>query len=288
MVSGMGEMAADLFRFINEVHAEMGAGYVDGQTASMTQWMRTRAEVLRDLLGGALHNQAEMVRRAKDSGLDLRPPMGLLLVAAAPQGDARFLPRSEVAALLRRLPQAIEAGEHSDEPACVILFYPSTTAEDWAAAQAGVQDIAKARRLIILSTPPVVGPLAIHKAYLEGRSALALARRVSRKPRFVAVEDMTLYSLLESADDRTRGQFLRRHLDPILVLGQGRRETLLEALEAHLESDGGLEEAARRLHVHVNTLRNRLKKIEELSGLSVKSPRDRLKLDLALHLERLM
>jgi hypothetical protein len=287
-VKGMGEMAADLFRFINEVHAEISAGYVEGQAASLKQRIRARAEVLQDLLGGALHNQAELVRRAKESGLDLRPPMGLLLVAVAPQGDARFLPRSEVAALLRRLPAAIEAGEHTDEPACVTLMHPCSKADDWATVRAATEEIAEERRLIILTTTPAIGPLAIHKSYVEARAALALARRVSRRPRALAVADLTLYTLLDSADERAANQLLRQHLGPILGLTKGKREALLGTLEAVNDCGGDAEKAADFLHVHVNTVWSRLRKIEQLTGLSLKAPRDRLHLDLAVYLERLL
>ncbi|MHB8510197.1 MAG: PucR family transcriptional regulator [Candidatus Dormibacteria bacterium] len=214
-IRGLGEMAADLLRFRNEVHTEMGAGFLEGQAASLKQRIRARAEVLQDLLGGgALHNEAELVRRAKDCGIDLRPSMGLLLVAVAANGDARFLPRSEVAALVRRLPAAIEAVEHMDEPACVVLLHPCLKATSWAAVQAAAQEIAEERRLIVLTTTPVAGPLAIHKTYGQARPALTLARKLSRRPRALAFDDLTLYTLLDSADERARNRLLRQYLSP--------------------------------------------------------------------------
>ncbi|PRI12545.1 PucR family transcriptional regulator ligand-binding domain-containing protein [Leucobacter massiliensis] len=65
------------------------------------------------------------------------------------------------------------------------------------------------------------------------------------------------------------------------------RETLRETLRAVFEADGQRGPAATRLGIHRNTLRDRLSRIERLTGRSLGSADDRSELWLALRLEEL-
>ena len=49
---------------------------------------------------------------------------------------------------------------------------------------------------------------------------------------------------------------------------------LLETCAAFLETGGSIEATARNLYVHANTVRYRLRKVLELVGLDLTSPRD--------------
>ena len=62
---------------------------------------------------------------------------------------------------------------------------------------------------------------------------------------------------------------------------------LLPTLEAYLAAGGALERAARRLFVHPNTVRYRLRRIAELTGRDPAEPRDLLILQTAVILGRL-
>jgi hypothetical protein len=63
--------------------------------------------------------------------------------------------------------------------------------------------------------------------------------------------------------------------------------SLLATLDAYLEAGGALEPAARRLFVHPNTVRYRLRRITELTGRDPTEPRDLLILQTAVILGRL-
>jgi hypothetical protein len=58
--------------------------------------------------------------------------------------------------------------------------------------------------------------------------------------------------------------------------------SLLETLRVYFATVGNSAEASRRLHVHTNSLRHRLGRIEEITGLSTAEPADRLWLELSL------
>ena len=58
--------------------------------------------------------------------------------------------------------------------------------------------------------------------------------------------------------------------------------TLVETVRTFLETGGRWQETADLLHVHVNTLRNRLERVESLTGRRLDSTPDRVDLWLAL------
>ncbi len=62
---------------------------------------------------------------------------------------------------------------------------------------------------------------------------------------------------------------------------------LLETIETYLECGGVLENCARQLFVHPNTVRYRLRKAAELTGHNAGDPRDALVLRTALTVGRL-
>jgi DNA-binding PucR family transcriptional regulator len=80
-----------------------------------------------------------------------------------------------------------------------------------------------------------------------------------------------------------------RHVAAIAVLAAydaKRCTVLLETLERHLGDRGALAATARALFIHTNTLRQRLERIESLTGLDL-AQEDLLSLELALKLARL-
>lgn len=61
---------------------------------------------------------------------------------------------------------------------------------------------------------------------------------------------------------------------------------LLPTLEAILQRDGNMNETARLLHCHVNTLSYRLKRIQEITGVQLKDPVQKLGLYLDIKLSK--
>jgi DNA-binding PucR family transcriptional regulator len=61
-----------------------------------------------------------------------------------------------------------------------------------------------------------------------------------------------------------------------------RGKAYLGTLRAYLDASGSIPEAAAALGVHVNTMRYRLERIQEISGLNLKDPQERLVLAVEL------
>lgn len=79
-----------------------------------------------------------------------------------------------------------------------------------------------------------------------------------------------------------------RVLGPLLRLEPADRDVLLDTLAAWLACDGSAQRAGRRLYCHRNTVLNRLRRCEQLTGRSLARPADVVDITLALTGHRLL
>ncbi|MEV5609338.1 helix-turn-helix domain-containing protein [Streptomyces sp. NPDC052225] len=77
-----------------------------------------------------------------------------------------------------------------------------------------------------------------------------------------------------------------RVLGPLLALPPADATVLLDTLTAWLDCDGSAQRAATRLYCHRNTVLNRLRRCEQLTGRSLTRPADLVELGLALSAHR--
>lgn len=79
-----------------------------------------------------------------------------------------------------------------------------------------------------------------------------------------------------------------RVLGPLDRLDPADRNVILETLTAWLDADGSAQRAAARLYCHRNTVLNRLRRFEQLTGRCLTRPRDAVEVSLALAARRLL
>jgi putative transposase len=117
----------------------------------------------------------------------------------------------------------------------------------------------------VLVVGPASGPAGLHRGF-------ATAQRVLRA---TAPTESGVHSLdslgwrVGVPSDPELSEFLRaRYLDP-LHGGRGSSAPVADAVRTYLEHDRSIPRAAAAMHVHVNTLRYRLARFEELTGRSL-------------------
>ena len=76
-------------------------------------------------------------------------------------------------------------------------------------------------------------------------------------------------------------------LGPLSAYDKARGTPLLKTLEVYLQRHGNLRQSARDLHIHLNTLHYRLRRIGEVTGMDLKDADARLDLLLALRVRAL-
>jgi DNA-binding PucR family transcriptional regulator len=82
-------------------------------------------------------------------------------------------------------------------------------------------------------------------------------------------------------------EFITRTLGPVLDYDARRETRLAETVEAWLATGGALRDTAARLHIHPNTVTQRLDRVAQLLGEDWRDPSRRLDVQLALQMARL-
>lgn len=133
---------------------------------------------------------------------------------------------------------------------------------------------------------PADGAEHLHESLVEARHACRFARQ--RRPERIATyaEVGTHQLLLALQDEGALVAFRDAVLGPIVAYDQRRGTELLRTLELFLASGGEYGSTAEELHIHVNTLRLRLARIESLTSRSLARTDDWIDLYLALRLGR--
>jgi purine catabolism regulator len=125
---------------------------------------------------------------------------------------------------------------------------------------------------------------SLRMSFHEARCALEAVRlRNGSAPEVATYEDLGAFQLLLSLqDEEALSSYCRSVLGPI-EQGEGDYgDELVRSLDVFIENNGHWEKAAAALYCHRHTLRYRIRRIEQLTGRSFSSARDRIEFWLAL------
>ena len=121
------------------------------------------------------------------------------------------------------------------------------------------------------------------------RQALALAKRgIAPAPGGIVRRAGQLSTLAIFADEELVRTLAAVRLDPLRRLRPTQQETLSETLLCWLQSGGNAREVARRLHIHPQTARYRLRQLHLLFSDALHEPDARFELEIALRAHRLL
>ncbi|MBF6175226.1 PucR family transcriptional regulator [Nocardia blacklockiae] len=131
----------------------------------------------------------------------------------------------------------------------------------------------------------IVDGESLRGAVDEARHARRVAADRHRPACVVGHDELATHMmLLASVPDEVRRMFRLRLLDPLTTYDRTNNADLVHTLETFLEASGSWARSAELLHVHVNTLRYRIARIEELTGRDLSRLADRVDFFLALAL----
>jgi sugar diacid utilization regulator len=248
---------------------------------------RVRGELLADLLEAERHGDTswESLReRARRLGADLDVPY-VAVVAAAQDADRRRL--ASAAAHLAATRGGL-AGEHDGN---TVLLLPGSDAA--AVARDAVRQLNGAiqRPVTAGSSGPARGPAAFAAAHAEAARCLAALLALGRIGDGACARDLGFVGLLlgsaEPATSEVPG-FVEAVLGPVLEYDARRSTDLVHTLDAYFGCGGNLMKTKDALHVHVNTVTQRLDRIAQLLGTDWNCPERALEIQLALRLHRLL
>jgi PucR family transcriptional regulator, purine catabolism regulatory protein len=118
-----------------------------------------------------------------------------------------------------------------------------------------------------------------------GLNQARAAARAQTEGRFSEFDRLDVLGVLLHNRDRGELELLAHALDP---LDSDADQTLLDTLEAFLSCNGLVETAATKLNIHRHTMRNRLRRIGELTGCDLQSADTRAAMWLAIKARELL
>jgi len=128
-------------------------------------------------------------------------------------------------------------------------------------------------------------PVPLKRAIDDARHALRVAVAKPEPVAFVGQSDIASHALLlASVPEEVRGSYRDRMLGPIREYDHEHNAELEATLEAFLRASGSWIKCAAAMHLHVNTLRYRISRIEELVGRPLSLLETQADLLLALNL----
>ncbi|MFJ3640598.1 helix-turn-helix domain-containing protein [Streptomyces sp. NPDC090108] len=256
---------------------------------------RVRGELLDDLLDA--HDRDPRLLRERAGLLDADLDATHVVLAARLDGPADDA--DEEAAARRRLGAAashLAATRHglasARDGGTVLLLPlgPGDTATDVARRTARDLGTAVHQPVTVGASAPVTGlaghPDAVTAAYAEGRRCLDAMHLLGRGGDGAAAEDFGFLGLL-LAGERDIGGFVHRTIGPVVAYDARRGTELLRTLDAYFACAMSPARTKDALHVHVNTVAQRLERVGRLLGEDWQTPARSLEIQLALRLHRL-
>ncbi|KAB1150173.1 PucR family transcriptional regulator [Streptomyces luteolifulvus] len=272
-------------RLAQEVFELVQAGAAPAEIAAR---LRVAAPVLLPGLGAAPHWQVVVAGvEWDDAGIEGGPVAQSLLeeilvdpLAAGPEHSDRIAVAHMSDEAVALVPLPAVSSEHDGSEEGILAEALLESVRDPLAA--GLDDDG---RVTLGVSAAVHSAEGLRGALEEARHARRVA--AARPGRVCAAGHQELAShvlLLPFVPDDVRRAFTARLLDPLRDYDRRHRAELIPTLEAFLDCDGSWTRCASRLHLHVNTLRYRIGRIEQLTSRDLSRLEDKLDFFLALRM----
>ena len=240
---------------------------------------RVRGELLDDLLRDSGHDPDSLLERARRLGTDLAEPHSVFVVSL--DGADRHRATSAVEHVAAR-----RGGLSGGYEGRLVLVVPEPDAA--AAARALADDLAQtlSHPVTVGGAGPVSGVLELMGAHSEATRCVTALRSLGRSGQGSSLAELGFVGLVLGDQPDVPG-FVGSVLGPLVDYDERRGTDLVGTLEAYFDSGGNLARTSETLHLHVNTVTQRLGRIGKLIGDDWQDPDRQLELQVALRLHRI-
>jgi len=263
---------------------------------------------LRAVLHRQVTDRGDIVARAAELGVDVQDGAAIIVVRAHMNAPADDDWRVRVLAAAERAARAVVPGsiaaidELPHESAGQIIVLSPVSEEPGArrAADAVARELQAGLHGFTFSVGYSRVAFDPADLYRAGNEALLAANVAVGRPAgeaeaepaaVLAFESTGAYRLLLPAMSEDPGELQRFYaetVEPLVAYDEQYETDLVQTLETFLECDGNVANTAQRLFTHRHTIRYRLERVRDLSGLDVSSTDGREKLGLGLKAMRVL
>jgi sugar diacid utilization regulator len=259
-------LAGEAMEYIDLASTHVAEAYLreSGQLAELIQ--RRRRDLLENLLAGRLPDDAE----TETLGLGLERDADLLVAVAslqeAPAANDRALAEAANAIAASIGSRALVVVRQDEVAAVLPLGGKSPEAIGVALDVARVSAEREHAICMLIGVSGICRGLGeVGQRYLEAHQAL---RRSNPDRPIVSLSELSPFEHLVASTDRSTRTSIAMEASPLTENGNS---ALMETLRAYLESDLDVARTAEALFVHPNTVRYRLRRISEETGLDTQS-----------------
>ena len=241
---------------------------------------RSMSVIVAELIAGGERAQS-VYSRAKEHGLDEAKP--ILAVVAEGEIGRRITIEGLARDFAQRHGVLINVG-----PSRITLLGNTTDARQLA-AEFNNQVIKRSGNVTCtgfdLGEP---GILNIRTVYQRARHCMESLQRLGGIGRVANLPDLGFAGMLLGDPSKSLiDEYVRKTIGPMIDYDAKRRSELRQTVVAYFRNGGSLRDTARDLHVHANTVHQRLQRVSVLLGEDWQSPDSVLEVQLALKLDAL-
>jgi purine catabolism regulator len=252
---------------------------------------RFAAISLEELIAGHAGDAADVAERAISFGWDLGRPRAVLLASVDPPTNSNTLPGAlATIAAAARATLGRDAIVWTRSATIAALLAPETDepAERRRIAEGLRHELDHRLQSVTVSIGVgrrVEGAGSLPRSFLEASRAVDVGRWAKGRHVTEVFDQLGLERLLASTPTDDLADFVQHAIGPLVEHDRSNQSDLVETLEMWLETRN-MAEAARRIHVHYNTFKNRLERIEAILGPVVTDAARCLECEVAIYVAR--
>jgi sugar diacid utilization regulator/putative methionine-R-sulfoxide reductase with GAF domain len=273
------------------------------QEAAQAVEQRLAGDFLDDVINGRCANDPSAIQRAARLNVDLHASHLVMVLDVDRFSDEIAAHRwsdMDALSIKRRFLHKVTDIAHKDRPGSlvgmqsdsVLLLLPVA---EGAAIQDGIKFGRKMQEALHTALPDLTVSIGIGRAvpdyldlpqsYRDAQVALFASTSSRGQGRVVAYAELGILPLLlQSRSQADLLAFMHRHLDPLLVYDAQKESGLVNTLRAYLANNAHMQHTAEDCHIHINTLKYRMQRIEDLLGSDLSNGDARFNLQLALNI----
>ncbi len=268
-------------------------------------------EFLEILLSYDSENEEEIIKRAHKFNLDLQKPTAVIIINdqweikdldQMPPPSRRISEQSAKEQLLtvihsfRGLPDCnhlfvgikgayiIVVAQLSEENPSESLKHIVSSLLNFLTVEAGLKN---SHQIKIGVGRPGNGITNIKRSYREAWEALRVGL-LSKKSAVIYFEDLGFFKILSEKSKHELSKFVDELLHPVLEYDQQKNGELIKTLQTYFETNRNFKLTSQKMFTHYNTILYRIRKIEQLTGISLDNPEDSLNVEIAVNIHKLL
>jgi len=127
-----------------------------------------------------------------------------------------------------------------------------------------------------------------HKSYMDSLKAIQTGE-ILKKKSLVFFENLGVYKIL--CQDHLSEELYRFYsttIEPLVVYDEKKSTELIKTLQTYFNLNGNLKKISEVLFTHYNTILYRIERIQQITGMNLENPDDRLNLQIGLKIKDLL